>query len=400
MGRRSNAILCVDCIAPSSRPSLLHIHSDLTFLKIDRKKSEESIKLIRKVALIRRPCLEGIQFRLAARGYLWFDIGDGCKRTMLLGDFQVMVTSEDILNHMEKVVVGKRSALQMVLAAMLAGGHVLIQDVPGVAKTLLARTLAKTFEMDFTRVQMTPDLLPADLTGTGVWDESTRSFGFQPGPIFTQVLLADELNRATPRTQAGLLEAMEERLVTVDGIPHRLPRPFFVIATQNPVEQQGVFPLPEAQLDRFLIQIHLGYPTHEEEVGVVAAQSVTHPLERLEPIATHQDFESMCRASREVYTDPTVTDYLVRLVATTRGREELVLGASPRASLAIHHTARALAYILGDRFIRPDHVQAVARPVLRHRLILTPQSRLAGVQADEIVESVLDRVDVPIYTGS
>lgn len=302
-----------------------------------------------------------------------------------------------ILDQMETVIVGKRPALELVLAAMLAGGHVLIEDVPGVAKTLLARTLARVFEMDFSRVQMTPDLLPADLTGTGIWNEQELAFIFQKGPIFAQILLVDEINRATPRTQAGLLEAMEEQAVTAEGKRHPLPPPFFVLATQNPVEQHGVFPLPEAQLDRFLIQISMGYPEFEEEVRIVEAQAQSHPLEALKPVANQDDFEAMRREASAVHTDASVMDYLVRLVRSTRNREDVVLGASPRASLGLHHMARALAFIHGSGYVLPDHVKMVVPSVLRHRLILTPQARLAGTEPEQVIQSILDKIEVPLY---
>jgi MoxR-like ATPase len=288
------------------------------------------------------------------------------------------VSPKALLDYFERVIVGKRETLSMMLAALIANGHVLIEDVPGVAKTLAARTLAKCFDLSFGRIQMTPDLLPADLTGVSVWDEQQKEFVFRPGPVFSQVLLADELNRATPRTQSGLLEAMEEGTVTADGRRYPLPQPFFVIATQNPVEQFGVFPLPEAQVDRFLIQVRMGYPTFEQEREIVVAQSRSHPLDDLRP---------------------PVLDYILRLVRATREREEVSLGASPRASLALHRVSRALALIEGEPFIRPDHVKRAAPPVLRHRLILNPQARLAGTEPDEVIRSILEAVEVPIYTG-
>ena len=307
---------------------------------------------------------------------------------------------QTILDAMETVIIGKRPVLELVLAAMLADGHVLIEDVPGVAKTLLARVLARVFELEFSRVQMTPDLLPADLTGTGIWDAAEKCFTFQAGPIFAQILLVDELNRATPRTQAGLLEAMEERTVTAEGKRFALPRPFFVLATQNPVEQHGVFPLPEAQVDRFLIQVGMGYPDFDEERRIVEAQSTGHPLDGLKPVATLEDFEAMRRGAQEVHTDPSIIDYIVRLVRASRDREDVILGASPRASLGLHHMARSLAFIQQLPFVRPDHVQAVAPAVLRHRLMLTPQARLSGMDADQVIETLLSRVEVPLYVGT
>ncbi|MEN6626842.1 MAG: MoxR family ATPase [Candidatus Sumerlaeia bacterium] len=310
-----------------------------------------------------------------------------------------MIQPQSIIDHMERVIVGKRPVLELVLAAMLAEGHVLIEDVPGVAKTLLARTVARTFNLSYSRVQLTPDLLPADLTGTGIWDETVRQFRFQPGPVFCQILLADELNRATPRTQAGLLEAMEEQAVTEGGNRHPLPRPFFVLATQNPIEQQGVFPLPEAQLDRFLIQISMGYPEAEDELAIVLAQAQGHPIDKLASIAGLSDFQQMREASMRLHIDPTVGEYIVRLVRATREREELLLGASPRASIGLHRLARALAYVEESEYVLPDHVKLAAPAVLRHRLMLTPQARLAGLKTDQVIETLLDRVEVPIYTA-
>lgn len=308
-------------------------------------------------------------------------------------------STSELLDHFEKVVVGKRPQLTMMLAALIADGHVLIEDVPGVAKTIAARTLALSFDLSFSRVQMTPDLLPADLTGTGVWDEEKREFVFRPGPIFAQVLLADELNRATPRTQSGLLEAMEERTVSAEGARHPLPKPFFVIATQNPVEQFGVFPLPEAQLDRFLVQVSMGYPTLEEERQVVEAQSKSHPIDAVRPILSIEGLMRLRAQASEVHVSEPVLDYIVRIVRATRDRPQVSLGASPRASIAVYRVARALALIEGRDFVRPDEVKVVAPAVLRHRVILTPQARLAGVRAEEIIRGVIESTPVPIYEG-
>lgn len=306
----------------------------------------------------------------------------------------------ELLDHFERVVVGKREVLSILLAAMIADGHALIEDVPGVAKTIAARTLARSFSLAFGRVQLTPDLLPADLTGVGVWDERRRDFVFRPGPIFAQVLLADELNRATPRTQAGLLEAMEERAVTVDGVRHALPAPFFVIATQNPVEQSGVFPLPEAQLDRFLVQVRMGYPAADEEAAIVRAQSRRHPVEDVEPILDLAGLHALRERAAEVHVSDAVLDYATRVVRATRARSEVAVGASPRASIAIFRVARALAFLDGEAFARPDHVKRAAWPVLRHRLILSPQARLAGTVPDEVIEAVLANVETPIHDGA
>jgi MoxR-like ATPase len=307
------------------------------------------------------------------------------------------VPPSQLLEHLERVVVGKRPTLVLMLAALLADGHVLIEDVPGLAKTLAARALARILSLRFARAQMTPDLLPADLTGTSIWDEQKKEFVFRPGPIFTQVLLVDELNRATPRTQAGLLEAMEERTVSAEGKRHDLPQPFFVIATQNPIEQFGVFPLPEAQLDRFLIHLGMGYPTEEEERAIVHAQRLAHPLESLEPLLDAAGLARLREAARVVHVSEPVLDYIVKITRSTRGRDQIALGASPRASIAMHRMGRALALIEGEQFVRPDHVKRVAPAVLRHRIILTPQARLAGASADEIIRRLLDSIEAPVY---
>ncbi len=310
------------------------------------------------------------------------------------------VSPKTLLDYFERVIVGKREPLTMMLAALIADGHVLIEDVPGVAKTIAARTLARSFDLSFARVQMTPDLLPADLTGTSVWDEQKRDFIFRPGPIFAQVLLADELNRATPRTQSGLLEAMEERAVSAEGRRHPLPDPFFVIATQNPIEQFGVFPLPEAQIDRFLIQISMGYPSLEEEIAVVEAQSKSHPLESIGPILSVEGLVRLREEATAIHVAPSVLDYMVRIVRATRQRQEAALGASPRASLALHRLSRALALMNGENFVRPDHVKRAAPAVLRHRLILNPQARLSGLKSDDVIAKILESVEAPIYNGN
>lgn len=303
-----------------------------------------------------------------------------------------------IIDRLEEVVIGKRDVLELIFAALIADGHVLIEDVPGLAKTIAARALAKSIALEFGRVQMTPDLLPADLTGTGIWDEHEREFAFRKGPIFANVLLADELNRATPRTQAGLLEAMEERHVTADGVRHKLPAPFFVMATQNPIEQFGVFPLPEAQLDRFLVQVSMGYPAAaEDEVAILKAQAIRHPIDDLESSMTADELLELRKEAREIHVSDPVMNYIVELVRATRNREEVSVGASPRASIALHRMARAIALIQGESFVRPDHVKQAAPAVLRHRIILTPQSRLAGATRDEIIAIILSIVDAPVY---
>lgn len=279
-------------------------------------------------------------------------------------------TAERIIRNLQRVIVGKDKAVRLTLAALLSDGHLLIEDVPGLGKTLLARSLARSINAQFKRVQFTPDLLPSDITGVSVYDPQSREFEFREGPVFCQILLADELNRATPRTQSALLEGMEERQVSVDGRTYRLPRPFFVVATQNPIEQQGVYHLPEAQLDRFLMQISLGYPEHEEEKRIVEEQRLVHPLESLESVADASDISALQVKVREVFVEPSVHDYLVRIVAATRRDPNVLLGGSPRASLALFRTAQALTLLEGRPFVLPDTVKEVVKPVLRHRLIL------------------------------
>lgn len=305
--------------------------------------------------------------------------------------------SRRIARQIDQVIIGKQDAVLRLLAALLANGHVLLEDVPGTGKTVLARALAKSLDVGFRRVQFTPDLLPSDLTGVSVFNQKSSEFEFRPGPLFTGVLLADELNRATPRTQSALLEAMEERTVTVDGDTRALPKPFFVVATQNPVEQQGVYELPEAQLDRFLIRLKLGYATEAEERRIVEAQRSAHPLEALEAVAALDELlDEQKRLREEVAVEANVTDYIVRLVSATREHRDVILGASPRASVALYRLCQARAWLDGDRFVTPDRVKEMAPSVLCHRLILKPQSRLAGTMAEQVVEELLKVVPVPV----
>jgi MoxR-like ATPase len=308
---------------------------------------------------------------------------------------QVTPTAKKIIANIEKVVIGKRQEIILALVAYLSEGHILLEDVPGVAKTMLARALAASVGCSFKRVQCTPDLLPNDITGASIFNPKTTEFEFRAGPLFAQIVLADEINRTTPRTQAALLEAMAERRVTVDGETYVLEPPFLVIATQNPIDHEGTFPLPEAQLDRFLVRLSLGYPSKEEEGKMLELLRHEHPIEKLEAVVSAEDVIACQQAVREVYVDPKVRDYVVELVGNTREHDDLALGGSPRASIALCRAAQALAAIRGHDFVLPDDVKRMAAPVLCHRLILRPESRLRKVTSVNVVNEVLAETSVP-----
>lgn len=303
--------------------------------------------------------------------------------------------SRRIIENVEKVIIGKRPEVMTAMAAVFAGGHVLLEDVPGVAKTMLARSLAATFGCSFKRVQCTPDLLPTDVTGVSVFNQKRLEFEFLKGPIFTHVLLADEINRATPRTQAALLEAMEEKQITVDGMTHHLADPFIVLATQNPVEQEGTFPLPEAQLDRFLVKLSLGYPNFDQESEMLDRLHGTHPLENLQPVVNDKVVMQMREAAGSVFVHPEIRNYILRIVRKTRSNLQLGLGASPRASIALYRTSQALAALNGREYVSADDVKALAVPVIGHRLILKPEHRLRKKTAVGVIYEILDELDVP-----
>jgi len=304
-------------------------------------------------------------------------------------------TAKKIIANVEKVIIGKRQEIILSLVSYFCDGHILLEDVPGVAKTMLARAIAASVGCSFKRLQCTPDLLPTDVTGASVFDPKTTEFSFRPGPIFAQIVLTDEINRATPRTQAALLEAMAEGRVTVDGNTYELEKPFLVIATQNPVDHEGTFPLPEAQLDRFLIRLSLGYPSREDELAMLDRLQRRHPIESLSAVVTAADVLECQQAIREVYVDEKVRHYILEIVRITREHLDVALGASPRASLALFRTSQALAAVRGHNFVMPDDVKRMAAPVLTHRLILKPESRLRRMTAAKVVEEILAAVPVP-----
>lgn len=303
--------------------------------------------------------------------------------------------SKRIIANVEKVIVGKRKQLILSLVSWLAGGHILLEDVPGVAKTMLARALARSVGCSFKRVQCTPDLLPTDVTGASVFNPKEVQFEFRPGPVFTQILLADEINRATPRSQAALLEAMAEARVSVDGVTHVLEQPFLVIATQNPVDHEGTFPLPEAQLDRFLMKFSLGYPSLEDEMRMLELLQRVHPLESLQPVADAKELLAAQQQVREVHVDPKVQHYLLQIVHNSRSHEALALGASPRASLALYRAGQAMAAVLGRNYVIPDDIKKLVGSVMGHRLILKPESRLRRVTTDQVLDEIVSEIAVP-----
>ena len=314
-----------------------------------------------------------------------------------MGEFRQTV--KDLLANMERVVLDKPSTVRAALAAFLAGGHVLLEDVPGVAKTMLARSLAVSSGCTFARIQCTPDLLPGDVTGVSVYNQRTGDFEFRKGPVFCQVLVADEINRATPRTQSALLEAMAEGQVSVDGKTWVLEQPFAVFATQNPVEHEGTFPLPEAQLDRFMMRLSLGYPGLAAEARLLERSRGAHPIETLAPVTDAPTIARMRQSIGEVFVHEKVRDYLLRLVARTRDSTHLTLGGSPRASMMLYRACQALAAVLGRNYVIPDDVKLLAPAVLEHRLILNPESRLRRVTVQSVLRDIMGEIAVPAGTS-
>jgi MoxR-like ATPase len=302
---------------------------------------------------------------------------------------------ESIINNLEQVIVGKYQSLELVVIGLLCQGHVLIEDVPGVGKTMLARSLAKSLDCTFNRIQFTPDMLPSDVTGVSIFNQQKREFEFRQGPIMGQIILADEVNRATPKTQAALLEAMEERQVTVDGVTHMLPKPFMVLATQNPIEYEGTFPLPEAQLDRFLLRVRLGYPNPSEEIKVLNEQQFRHPIESLKAVVKVDELLDAIGSIREIYVAPSIQRYIIDLVGRTRQSGDVYLGASPRGSLALFRAGQARAALQGRDHVLPDDIKALAVPILGHRIIVSPAARLRDLSADRIVQEIMYTAPVP-----
>jgi MoxR-like ATPase len=301
-----------------------------------------------------------------------------------------------IIENVAQVIVGKDDVIELCLVALLCEGHVLLEDVPGIGKTTLAKAIARCVGCSFRRIQFTPDLLPSDVTGILYFNQKTQDFEFRPGPIMTQVVLADEINRATPRTQSALLEAMQERQVTVDVETKKLPRPFLVLATQNPIELEGTFPLPEAQIDRFMMRLALGYPSREDEKTILIRYEHQDPLETLEPAIQAGDLLMMQEQIKAVLVEESVREYVVDVVRATREHEAVELGVSPRGTLALYRTAQALAAIRGRRFVIPDDVKYLAPPVLTHRILISPQTRLRGRRPEEVLAEIVDTVPVPV----
>jgi len=300
-----------------------------------------------------------------------------------------------LLINLEKVIVGKRQTIETIVVGLLCQGHVLLEDVPGVGKTVLARSLAKSLGCSFNRLQFTPDMLPSDVTGVSIFDQSKRVFEFRPGPVFAQIVLVDEINRATPKTQAALLESMEEKQVTVDGVTHALPNPFMVLATQNPIEYEGTFPLPEAQLDRFLLRVRLGYPNPTDEIEILDRQQLQHPIESLKSVIAVEELQEVMKEIKKVYVSKPIKRYIVDLVNRTRQSADVYLGASPRGSLALFRTGQAVAAMAGRDFVLPDDIKSLAVPVLAHRVIVGPAARLRELSAEKIVEEILENLPVP-----
>jgi len=307
---------------------------------------------------------------------------------------KIQESGEKVAANVERVIVGKHHEVRLALVALLCQGHLLIEDVPGTGKTVLAKAIARSLGCSFRRIQFTPDLLPTDVTGLSIFSQKTQEFEFRPGPIMAQIVLADEINRATPKTQSALLESMEERHMTVDGVTYPMPEPFMVIATQNPIEYEGTFALPEAQLDRFMLRIRLGYPQPLEEIVILDEQKREHPLEDVGEVASADELREMQTGIRQVYVDPTISDYIVRLVGATRSHPDIYLGASPRGSLALYRAGQALAALSGRDYVIPDDIKALAEPALAHRLIIKTSASIRDVDPGALVRELLGSIPI------
>lgn len=309
---------------------------------------------------------------------------------------QMHPTIEKLLGNIERVMIGKRNVAELSLIALLAEGHVLLEDVPGVGKTMMVRALAKSVGANFRRIQFTPDLLPSDVTGVSIYNPKEMEFEFRPGPIMGNIVLADEINRTSPKTQSALLEGMEESSVTIDGITHRLERPFFVMATQNPIEYEGTYPLPEAQLDRFLLKMKMGYPSLAEEIEVLNRVQKSNPIETLEPVIDLEELKNLQEQIKDVHVDETIKRYIVDLASRSRSHASVYLGVSPRGSIALMKAAQGYAFMYGRNYVIPDDVQLLAPAVFAHRIILKSEAKFEGISAEDVVERIIARTPVPV----
>jgi len=307
----------------------------------------------------------------------------------------VQAISQKLVENVERVIVGKREPVQLAVIALLCQGHLLIEDVPGTGKTMLAKSIARSLGCQFRRIQFTPDMLPSDVTGVSVFNQKTREFEFRPGPVLAQIVLTDEINRATPKTQSALLEAMEERQITVDGVTYPMPQPFLVLATQNPIEYEGTFPLPEAQLDRFMMRVSLGYPETVDELKMLDEQQHAHPITRISQVVSSEELVQAQEQIRDVHIGDLVKEYIVKLVRTTRKHPDVYLGASPRGSIALYKTGQARAALLGRDYVQPDDIKALAMVTLAHRLIISPSARIRNVDPRAVIQEILDSTPVP-----
>ena len=305
------------------------------------------------------------------------------------------IVLQDIISNVEKVMVGKRGTIEKIIICLISGGHVLIEDVPGVGKTVLVHSIAKSINCDFKRIQFTPDLLPSDITGVSIYNQKTGEFEFKKGPIMGQIILADEINRTSPKTQASLLEAMEEHQITVDGITYKLKEPFMVLATQNPMEYEGTFPLPEAQLDRFMMKVNIGYPDETSELNMLKRFKEINPLTELKPVASTEDIIRIKNEVKSVMVNSGVEMYILSIVRSTRENDKILLGASPRASLNLYRASQGRAILKGRDFVTPDDVKYVSKPVLNHRIIVKPEYRLKGLSVEDVIDEILKSVKVP-----